>query len=96
MDEGDFREVLKAPGNMEIHLDQALVDRRIFPTISIERSGTRKEGCSTIPTNTPAAAVLRPRTRCRVPGRGHGTAPFKLKGTPSNIMFLLSMGATAR
>jgi transcription termination factor Rho len=28
---------------MEIHLDRKLVDRRVFPAIDIERSGTRKE-----------------------------------------------------
>ena len=42
MDEVIFEE-FKGTGNMEIHLDRALVDRRIFPSINIERSGTRKE-----------------------------------------------------
>jgi transcription termination factor Rho len=28
---------------MEIHLDRRLLDRRVFPTIDIQRSGTRKE-----------------------------------------------------
>ena len=30
-------------GNMELHLDRKLVDRRVFPAIESERSGTRKE-----------------------------------------------------
>ncbi len=42
MDEVIFEE-FKATGNMEIHLDRRLVDRRIFPTIDISRSGTRRE-----------------------------------------------------
>ena len=42
MDEVIFEE-FKGTGNMEVHLDRALVDRRIFPSINIERSGTRKE-----------------------------------------------------
>src|SRR5262249_55899734 len=42
MDEVIFEE-LKGRGNMEVLLDRALVDRRIFPSINIERSGTRKE-----------------------------------------------------
>src|SRR5512136_1719804 len=36
-------EEFKATGNMEIHLDRRLVDKRIFPAIDINRSGTRKE-----------------------------------------------------
>ncbi|MFB3897643.1 MAG: transcription termination factor Rho [bacterium] len=42
MDEVIFEE-FKATGNMEIHLDRRLVDRRIFPAIDIFSSGTRKE-----------------------------------------------------
>src|SRR5439155_849684 len=42
MDEVIFEE-FKGTGNMEVHLDRALVDRRIFPSINVERSGTRKE-----------------------------------------------------
>jgi len=42
MDEVIFEE-FKGTGNMEILLDRRLVDRRIFPTIDIQKSGTRKE-----------------------------------------------------
>ncbi|HEY6965133.1 MAG TPA: transcription termination factor Rho, partial [Erythrobacter sp.] len=42
MDEVIFEE-FKGTGNMEVHLDRGLVDRRIFPSINVERSGTRKE-----------------------------------------------------
>jgi transcription termination factor Rho len=42
MDEVIFEE-FKGTGNMEIHLDRRLVDRRVFPSIDIQRSGTRKE-----------------------------------------------------
>ena len=42
MDEVIFEE-FKGTGNMEIHLDRKLSDRRIFPAIDINRSGTRKE-----------------------------------------------------
>jgi len=42
MDEVIFEE-FKGTGNMEIHLDRKLTDRRIFPSIDINRSGTRKE-----------------------------------------------------
>jgi len=42
MDEVIFEE-FKGTGNMEIHLDRRLVERRIFPSIDIWKSGTRKE-----------------------------------------------------
>jgi transcription termination factor Rho len=42
MDEVIFEE-FKGTGNMEIHLDRQLADRRIFPAIDVTRSGTRKE-----------------------------------------------------
>ncbi|MDP8255635.1 MAG: transcription termination factor Rho [Candidatus Alcyoniella australis] len=42
MDEVIYEE-FKGTGNMEIHLERKLADRRIFPAIDINRSGTRKE-----------------------------------------------------
>ena len=42
MDEVIFEE-FKGTGNMELHLDRALADRRTFPAIEVRRSGTRKE-----------------------------------------------------
>jgi transcription termination factor Rho len=42
MDDVIFEE-FKGTGNLELHLDRKLVDKRIFPAIDINRSGTRKE-----------------------------------------------------
>jgi len=42
MDEVIFEE-FKGTGNLELHLDRKLADKRVFPAIDIERSGTRKE-----------------------------------------------------
>ncbi len=42
MDEVIFEE-FKGTGNMEVHLDRRLMDKRIFPALDINRSGTRKE-----------------------------------------------------
>ncbi len=42
MDDVIFEE-FKGTGNMEIHLDRKLVDKRIFPSVDINKSGTRKE-----------------------------------------------------
>ena len=42
MDDMIFEE-FKGTGNMEVHLDRRLQERRIFPAIDIYKSGTRKE-----------------------------------------------------
>ncbi len=42
MDDVIFEE-FKGTGNMEIHLDRKLADRRVFPAIDVQKSGTRKE-----------------------------------------------------
>ena len=42
MDEVIFEE-FKGTGNMEVHLDRKLSEKRIFPAIDINKSGTRKE-----------------------------------------------------
>ena len=42
MDDIIFEE-FKGTGNLEIHLDRKLTDRRVFPSIDIQKSGTRKE-----------------------------------------------------
>ena len=42
MDDVIFEE-FKGTGNMEIHLERRLVDKRTFPAIDIAKSGTRKE-----------------------------------------------------
>jgi transcription termination factor Rho len=42
MDDVIFEE-FKGTGNMEIHLDRKLTDKRVFPSIDITKSGTRKE-----------------------------------------------------
>jgi len=42
MDDVIFEE-FKGTGNMEIHLDRKLVDKRVFPAIDVNKSGTRKE-----------------------------------------------------
>jgi len=42
MDEVIFEE-FKGTGNMEVHLDRRLVEKRVFPAIDVNRSGTRKE-----------------------------------------------------
>ena len=58
MDEVIFEE-FKGTGNMEICLDRFLVDKRIFPAINIEKSGTRKEELLMHPDELSRVWVLR-------------------------------------
>jgi transcription termination factor Rho len=58
MDDVIFEE-FKGTGNMEIHLDRKLADRRVFPSIDIERSGTRKEELLLTPERLNKVWILR-------------------------------------
>ena len=42
MDEVIFEE-FKGTGNMELHLDRKMVEKRVFPAVDLNKSGTRKE-----------------------------------------------------
>ena len=93
MDEVIFEE-FKGTGNMEIHLDRHLVDRRIFPSINIELSGTRKEELLYHPDEYNNKVVILRRALTGVPPvEAMELMLNKLKKTPNNIMFLLGMGS---
>jgi transcription termination factor Rho len=91
MDEVIFEE-FKGTGNMEVHLDRALVDRRIFPSINIERSGTRKEELLYHPDEASRVVILRRALTGVPPVEAMDLLLGKLKKTKSNIEFLLNMG----
>ena len=93
MDEVIFEE-FKGTGNMEVHLDRALVDRRIFPSINIERSGTRKEELLYHPDEASRVVVLRRALTGVPPVEAMDLMLGKLKKTRSNIEFLLNMGVS--
>jgi transcription termination factor Rho len=90
MDEVIFEE-FKGTGNMEVHLDRALVDRRIFPSINIERSGTRKEELLYHPDEGSRVVILRRALTGVPPVEAMELMLNKLKKTRSNIEFLLNM-----
>ena len=58
MDDVIFEE-FKGTGNMELHLERKLVDRRVFPAIDIDRSGTRKEELLMTPDTLNKVWILR-------------------------------------
>jgi transcription termination factor Rho len=95
MDEVIFEE-FKGTGNMEVHLDRALVDRRIFPSINIERSGTRKEELLFHPDEQSRIVMLRRALTGVPPVEAMELLLNKLKKTPNNIMFLLQMTTNTR
>ena len=66
MDDVIFEE-FKGTGNMEIHLDRKLADRRVFPSIDIQKSGTRKEELLIAQggSRTASGCCARCSTRCR-------------------------------
>jgi transcription termination factor Rho len=58
MDDVIFEE-FKGTGNMEVHLDRRLIDKRIFPAIDINKSGTRKEELLLTPEELNKVWILR-------------------------------------
>ena len=90
MDEVIFEE-FKGTGNMEIHLDRKLTDRRVFPSIDINRSGTRKEELLLEEGNLNRIWILRKLLAPLTPVDSMEFLLEKIKGTKDNVRFLASM-----
>ena len=90
MDEVIFEE-FKGTGNMELYLDRKLSDRRVFPAIDINRSGTRKEELLLHPDDINRIWILR---KVLQPLSTIDAMEFlqeKIKDTKNNTEFLASM-----
>ena len=90
MDEVIFEE-FKGTGNMELHLDRRLADKRIWPAIDIARSGTRKEELLLDPEEQRRTWVLRKILNDMNPAEGLELLTSKLKANKANAEFLMSM-----
>ncbi|MGH7785999.1 MAG: transcription termination factor Rho [Candidatus Binatia bacterium] len=90
MDEVIFEE-FKATGNMEVHLDRRLVDKRTFPAIDINRSGTRKEELLLGKEVTKRIWVLRKLLAQLNPVEAMEFLVDKVEGSKTNSEFLDSM-----
>ncbi|MFN8640759.1 MAG: transcription termination factor Rho [Candidatus Binatia bacterium] len=90
MDEVIFEE-FKATGNMEVHLDRRLVDKRTFPAIDINRSGTRKEELLLGKDVTKRIWVLRKLLSQLNPVEAMEFLIDKVEGTKNNAEFLENM-----
>lgn len=95
MDEVIFEE-FKGTGNMEINLDRRLADRRIFPAIDINRSGTRREELLVNPEELQLMWLLRKMLAPLNPIEAMELLINKIKSTKSNIELLLSLKAQAK
>lgn len=76
---------------MELCLDRTLVDKRIFPAINIEKSGTRKEELLLHPDEMGKIWVLRRAINGVPPVEAMEMIVNRLKKTRSNAEFLMSM-----
>ncbi|MCI0737436.1 MAG: transcription termination factor Rho [Gemmataceae bacterium] len=90
MDEVIFEE-FKGTGNMELHLDRRLVDKRIWPAIDINRSGTRKEELLHHPDEMERIRMLRRVLSDMHPVEAMDMLVNRLRRAKTNAEFLLSM-----
>lgn len=90
MDEVIFEE-FKGTGNMELHLDRALSDKRIFPAIEMAKSGTRKEELLYHPDEMQKVYSLRRAMKGVPPPDAMEMLITRIKKTATNIQFLVGV-----
>jgi transcription termination factor Rho len=86
-------EEFKGTGNSEIHLDRKLADRRVFPSIDIQKSGTRKEELLMSKEDLARVYVLRRVLTPLSPVEAMELLLSKLGKTKSNSDFLSAMAS---
>jgi transcription termination factor Rho len=91
MDDVIFEE-FKGTGNMEIHLDRKLADRRVFPAIDMQKSGTRKEELLLPKDELSRIWVLRKVLTSLSPSESMDLMLSRMSKTKDNAEFLGSMG----
>jgi transcription termination factor Rho len=92
MDEVIFEE-FKGTGNMEVHLDRKLTDRRVFPSIDISKSGTRKEELLLVKEDLTRVWVLRKVLTPLSPTEAMELLLSKMSKTKTNSEFLAAMAS---
>lgn len=90
MDDVIFEE-FKGTGNMELHLDRNVSDRRIYPAINVEKSGTRKEELLLHPDELSKVWMLRKAINGVPAAEAMELLLGRLKKVKSNIEFLLTL-----
>ena len=90
MDEVIFEE-FKGTGNMEVTLDRKLADRRIFPAIAVDKSGTRREDLLLEPEELDAVWLIRRRIAEADTITATNAVISFMEKTTSNMSFVLSV-----
>ncbi|WP_084759792.1 transcription termination factor Rho, partial [Zavarzinella formosa] len=90
MDDVIFEE-FKGTGNMELHLDRRLVDKRVWPAIDVNRSGTRKEELLVHPEELDRVRLLRRVLADMSPVEAMEMLVSRMRRTKSNVEFLTGM-----
>jgi transcription termination factor Rho len=90
MDDVIFEE-FKGTGNMELHLDRRLVDKRTWPAIDVNRSGTRREELLFDTEELRRVWILRRVLNDMNPVEAMELLTGRMRKTKSNAEFLLSM-----
>jgi transcription termination factor Rho len=90
MDDVIFEE-FKGTGNMELHLDRVLSDKRLFPAINLERSGTRKEELLYHPDEIAKIYGLRRAMKGVSPSEAMEMLIGRMKKTQNNVEFLMNV-----
>ncbi len=90
MDDVIFEE-FKGTGNMELHLDRKLVDKRVWPAIDVNRSGTRKEELLVNSEELDRVRLLRRVLADMHPVEAMEMLVNRLKRTKTNVEFLMGM-----
>ena len=90
MDEVIFEE-FKGTGNMELRLSRELADKRLFPAIDVNASGTRREELITDPQELPIIYRLRRLLGGLEPEQAYQTLVSRLKKTATNRDFMASL-----
>ncbi len=90
MDEVIFEE-FKGTGNMELLLDRHLVDKRVFPAINVDKSGTRKEELLLHPDELSKIWILRRAITGVQPVEAMELVINRLKKTKTNAEFLMTL-----
>jgi len=91
MDEVIFEE-FKGTGNMELHLDRELSNKRIFPALDFEKSGTRKEELLYHPDELSKIYALRRSMKGVPPAEAMEMFIQRVKKTKNNPEFLMGLG----
>jgi len=85
-------EEFKGTGNLELHLDRRLADRRIFPAINVERSGTRQEELLLSEKDLKKVSTMRRMIDMLNPEERTSILIERLSKTATNEEFLESLG----